>query len=353
MARIKLPDMTSSDYSFLVSIFLLLILGLTILTSIAPTLFPLYYFYVLFGLVFFLIFAKIDFEIVSLFSVHLYILSLVFLILPLLIGQVTRGAVRWIPLGPLSIQPAEIIRPFLLIFFANYLTNQRLELKRIIRAFGLLFLPLLLILLQPSLGVAILTAVGFLGVLMASDFDKKYLLIALAGFLLVSPLVWQGLAPYQKQRIVSFINPSADPLGAGYNSIQSMISVGSGKLTGRGLGKGVQTQLAFLPERHTDFIFASISEELGFVGASLVLVLFLVVFLRLIKVVETAKNQAARAFVSGFFLTLFVQVIINVGMNLGLMPITGVPLPLVSAGGSSLLGTLIGLGVSWAAIRRI
>lgn len=338
---------TNQDYILFASIGLLLLLSIIVLRSIAPFLFPLYYLYLGLGFFAFFLFSKLDFEIISLFSKHLYVASIAFLILPLLVGQVTRGAIRWISLGPLSIQPAEIVRPFLLVFFANYLTKETLDVKRILKAFLLLSFPLFLILIQPSLGVAILTAVGFLGVFLASGLDKKYLIGVFAVILVVLPLAWNFLpAPYQRSRISSFLDPTKDSLGAGYNSIQSMVSVGSGMLFGRGLGKGVQTQLAFLPERHTDFIFASISEELGFVGAAITILGLFIIFWRLIKIIETARDFSARAFVSGLFLTFFVESIIHIGMNVGLLPITGIPLPLVSAGGSSLLATMIGLGLA-------
>ncbi len=342
-----IPKRTNQDYILFATVGLLLLLSVVVLRSIAPSLFPLYYFYLGLGIFAFLFFSKFDFEIISLFSKHLYVVSILFLILPILIGQVTRGAVRWISLGPLSVQPSEIVRPFLLVFFANYLTSEAIDAKRILKAFLLLSFPLFLILAQPSLGVAILTAVGFLGVLLASGLNKKYLISVFAIILIVLPLAWNFLlAPYQRSRISSFLRPFEDPSGAGYNSIQSMVSVGSGRLLGRGLGKGVQTQLAFLPERHTDFIFASISEELGFIGAVITILGLFIVFSRLIKIIETARNFPARAFVSGLFLALFIESLIHIGMNVGLLPITGVPLPLVSAGGSSLLATMIGLGLA-------
>ena len=166
-----------------------------------------------------------------------------------------------------------------------------------------------------------------------------------ATILAVSPFLWLILAPYQKARVMALISPVADPAGAGYNSIQSMIAVGSGMFTGRGLGEGIQTQLAFLPERHTDFIFASIAEELGFVGAGLVIALTFFVLYRIVIILENAINPVARAFAAGVFTTLFIQVLIHVGMNMGLLPITGQPLPLVSAGGSSLIATMATFGM--------
>jgi len=159
------------------------------------------------------------------------------------------------------------------------------------------------------------------------------------------PVIFSLLAPYQKNRITAFLDPTKDPLGVGYNAIQSTISVGSGKLLGRGLGRGVGTQLAFLPERHTDFIFASVAEEMGFVGALVLIVLTFFLLFRIINYTENAINIPARLFLGGLILTLFSQVIIHVGMNMGIFPITGVPYPLVSAGGSSLLATMTSLGI--------
>ncbi|MBU0572139.1 rod shape-determining protein RodA [Patescibacteria group bacterium] len=342
----EISKKVSIDYILFISISLLFLLSVIVLRSIAPSIFPLYYLYFVLSILVFFLFLAIDFEIISLFSTHIYWGSIILLLLPLLIGQVTRGAVRWIPIGPLSIQPAEIVRPFLLVFFANYLTEKSLDIKRLAKALFLFALPLFLIVIAPSFGVAVLTTLGFIGVVLASGLNRKYLLTSIAIVFIAMPLGWKLLAPYQRSRVFSFLNPSADPLGAGYNSIQSMVSVGSGMLAGRGLGKGVQTQLAFLPEKHTDFIFAAVSEELGFIGATIVILGLFVIFWRLIIIIESARSFAARAFVSGLFLTLFIETLIHIGMNLGLLPITGVPLPLVSAGGSSLLATMIGLGIA-------
>lgn len=348
----KFKSSVGIDGPFFLGIGFLVLLSMVVLHSIAPFLFPLYFLYlVLAFLVFFLLF-QIDFEIISLFSNHFYIGSIVFLILPLLIGQVTRGAIRWIPLGPLTIQPAEIVRPFLLVFFANYIINKQLTLKRFINALILLVLPTFLILVQPSLGVAIITVVGFIGILLAANIKKRFFIYGIIVFMALAPLVWRILAPYQRDRITTFLDPSRDPLGTGYNALQSMISVGSGKFLGMGLGKGIQTQLAFLPEKHTDFIFAAVAEELGFLGAGLLLLGGFFILSRLVSIIENASSPSARAYVSGFFLTVLVQTFVHIGMNLGLLPITGVPFPLVSAGGSSLLATMIGLGLALGAGRR-
>jgi rod shape determining protein RodA len=340
------------DLWITISVGFLLILSIIILKSIAPSLFPLHFVYLVFAILAFWFFSQIRFDIISLFSKHLYIISVVLLVFTLIIGQVTRGTIRWIPIGPLSLQPAEFVRPLLLVFFANYLTSSEITFKKLLKALGLLLIPAFLILVQPSLSVAILTVVGFFGVLISSNFNKKYILGGLVVVALLIPLFWQVMAPYQKERILSFMNPSADPLGAGYNSLQSTIAAGAGKLTGRGLGRGIQTQLAFLPEKQTDFIFAAVSEELGFIGAGLMLAATFAILLRLIKFIENSISPAGRAYISGFFLVYLLQVFIHVGMNLGMLPITGLPFPLVSAGGSSLLATMIGLGIALGAYKK-
>ncbi len=333
------------DWLLILPIFLLLVFSFFILNSIMPSIFPSYYWYFVLGIIAFLIFSLFDFEILSVFSRYFYIISIILLLITLVIGQVTRGTVRWIPIGSLSIQTSEIVRPFLLIFFANYITEKKLTMKRLFQILVLMAIPLFLILVQPSLGVTALTAVGFLGLFLASEIEKKYFLYIGLITLILVPLVFVFLAPYQKTRITAFLDPTSDPLGVGYNAIQSTISVGSGKLLGRGLGRGVGTQLAFLPERHTDFVFASIAEELGFVGAIVLLLITFFLFIRIIGYTERAINIPARLFLGGLFLTFFAQTAIHVGMNMGLLPITGVPYPLVSAGGSSLLATMTSLGI--------
>jgi len=333
------------DWLLVLPIFLLLVFSFFILKSISPELFPTYNLYFISGIIIFFIFSRLNFEIVSAFSMYLYIFSIILLLITLVIGEITRGTVRWIPIGSISLQPSEIVRPFLLVFFANCVSSRKLNFKRVVNILLLMGLPLFLILVQPSLGVTAITALGFLGIFLASEADKKiFLYLAIISIVLV-PIVYSFLAPYQKTRITSFLNPESDPLGVGYNAIQSTISVGSGKFLGRGLGKGVGTQLAFLPEKHTDFVFAAIAEEMGFVGSSVLLLLTTLLLNRIISYTENVINIPARLYIGGLFLTLFTQVIVHSGMNMGIFPITGVPYPLVSAGGSSLISTLISLGI--------
>jgi len=339
------------DLVFIGIIFFLLLYSVFVLRSIAPFLFPTYLFYIGFSVFIFFLFSKVSFNIFRIFSKQFYIGSIVLLILPVIIGQITRGTIRWINFGPSTIQPSEIIRPFLFIFFADFLAGENLKINKFFKSVLLFLLPFVLILIQPSLGVATLTAIGFLGIIFASNFNKKYLVLAFLPLLVVIPLIWSILAPYQQQRVMTFLNPQSDPFGGGYNSMQSMIAVGSGKFWGRGLGKGVQTQLSFLPERHTDFIFASISEELGFFGSIVLVVGLLLLLYKLASFINKTDDIAARAFISGLFLVLLVQSVVHIGMNMGLLPITGVTLPLVSAGGSSLIATMMSLGIVLGSIK--
>lgn len=335
------------DPILLVIVICLLVVSTVMLNSVAAYLFPQYFLFILLAFVLFIITANLDFDIYMVFPKVGFIVSLLLLILPIIIGEATRGVVRWIPIGSFSLQPAEVVRPFLLLFFAGYLTTQyeTVSSKKLIKAFILFLVPFFLIFFQPSFGVAMITLVGFVGVLLAINFRKIQLLVVPLIGLLASPVVWLLLAPYQKQRILSVFSSSSDSMGANYNSLQSMISVGSGQLTGRGLGSGIQTQLSFLPERHTDFIFAAVSEELGLLGSLFLILLIFGMLYRVITTIQFPQNLAARAFVSGVFLTLLAQITVHIGMNMGLLPITGLPLPLVSAGGSSLLGTAIMLGM--------
>lgn len=324
---------------------LLLLLGVVILNSVAPHIFPQYYLYIAGAVLVFFLFSQIHFDIFRAFSWHLYVASILFLLLPLILGQITRGTVRWIEIGSLTLQPAELTRPFLFIFAAQYLAGEKLKVKRFIKALGLLLLPVMLIFLQPSLGVSILTALGFVGIFLSLPFNKRLLLLVIILAFALLPFSWFFLAPYQKARIQAVINPQADPQGIGYNSIQALITVGSGGLVGRGLGEGVQTQLMFLPERQTDFIFASISEEMGFVGSGFVIFLYFILLYRIITTISNAENIVERSFASGVFLSLFAQIFVHLAMNVGLLPITGLPLPFISMGGSSLLGTSMSLGL--------
>lgn len=330
---------------------LLVIMSMLVLNSVAPFLFPTYYAYILIAAILFYIVRHIDFDIILAFSPLFYGLSIILLLATAILGEVSRGTVRWLDLGFIRFQPSEIVRPFVFLFVAYYISKSQLTAKRAIFGISLSLLPVLLIAAQPSLGVAMLTAIGFVSIFLARGVRLKHFLIALFIGITILPIGWVFMQPYQKNRIVSFLNPEADPMGAGYNSIQSMISVGSGNLFGRGLGEGVQTQLAFLPEKHTDFIFASITEELGLFGALLVVIFLFILFYMLSRIVVNPPNNTAQSYTAGVLLMLFSETFIHIGMNMGITPVTGVPLPFVSAGGSALIGTVLALAIIISAIK--
>ncbi len=348
----KVKQAFSVNGIIIASIIVLTIVSTLVLKSIIPGLYPTYFIYIILSIALFYLFSKIDFEIIETFSPHLYFLSVFSLLLLLIIGQVTRGAIRWIPVASITIQPSELVRPFLLLYLSRIVSAKEINIKRLSGIFATMFIPVFLILIQPSFGVAALTAIGFLGVLIGSGIEKKFFLKMAALFLLATPLIWFLLQPYQKERVTTFLNPSSDPTGRGYNSIQSMIAVGSGRFLGRGLGEGVQTQLKFLPEKHTDFIFAAVSEEMGLGGGVLVIICLFLIFYCLILRIEGEDGKVARGYTTGVLFLLLAESVIHVGMNMGLFPITGVPLPFVSAGGSSLVGTSLLIAISLSTKRR-
>lgn len=329
------------DFFLVSTIIILIVFGLYILNSLSPEIFPQYYIYVFVAFIAFYVFYGIGFEVLKYFSIHLYIVSIILLILTLIIGRITRGAIRWIPIGGISLQPSEIVRPFLMLYFANLISKYSGKYKNLLLYIPILLIPVVLIAIQPSLGVSIVTFIGLFVILLVKLFSGKKIVIMLLSMLVVIPSVWFILKPYQKERIISFVNYQQDVQGSGYNTIQSIISIGSGGLLGRGFRKGFQTQLKYLPEKHTDFVFASVSEEMGFVGSIIILILLFTIYLRVISYLDSSQDEVYRLFVLGTITVFLVETLINIGMNLGLLPITGLPLPFVSAGGSSLLSSMI------------
>jgi rod shape determining protein RodA len=267
----------------------------------------------------------------------------------LFLGVQVRGAASWINIGFLNIQPVEIAKFALLALLAKYFSGRHIEIWRvrhIVISGGYAGFLVFLVLMQPDLGSASILFFMWLGVTIAAGIKIRHLLILTAIFLAVLVVAWQFfLAPYQKHRIVTFLAPESDRLGAGYNILQSKIAIGSGGLWGKGLGRGSQARLNFLPEAHSDFIFAAIAEEWGFMGASFLLGLYLVIFWRLFRLAADAPNNFSRFFIIGFSILLIIQVFINVGMNLGILPITGISLPFVSYGGSNLILMALCLGI--------
>jgi len=330
------------DWQLLLPAVIILIFGLASIFSISTPLGFNQLIFAIIGLIAFLIFASFPYT-SHRYLVWIYaIISLFLLVLPFLFGTLTRGAVRWLQFGSLTLQPSEIIKPFLIIIFSHFLS-----LKTNLFRYGLLLiLPVLLIFKQPDLGSTLVIIAIWLGILIASKLPLSGLIIIAFLGLTVTPLAWYQFKPYQQQRIISFLNPYADPKTSGYHSIQSIIAVGSGGLLGKGLGLGPQSQLDFLPERHTDFIFASLAESLGFFGSVSLILAYFFLLRRLLLISRQAPDQFGRLLGTGVFTLIFFQFIVNVGMNIGLLPITGITLPLVSSGGSSLLATAVSLGLA-------
>ena len=340
------------DWYLILPALFLLGFGLGIIASVSPSHLPQHLLYILLALGFFLFFSFFDLDILFPLSPLIYLLSLLFLILPFLVGTVTRGSVRWIPLGSFTIQPSEIVKPFLSLLAAWFWTKENFSLKRLFFFSGIFFPAVLLIFLQPDLGNALVVLSIFGGVLLFSGIKWRQLLLLVLVVGVIFPLAWFTLHDYQKMRIVHFPNPYSDPLGEGYNLIQSKIAIGSGGIFGRGLGRGTQSHLAFLPEKHTDFIFASLAEELGLVGSGIVFGLYLLLFWRILKIAQQTRQRPLFLLAMGLFFSLFFQTTVNLGMNIGLLPITGITLPLISYGGSSVLATMISLGILEAISRQ-
>ena len=340
-------------YLFLPVVFLLSFSIVTI-ASVSPANLQNHLFYIFLGLIFFYIFSYLDLNILTPFSLFLYFFCIIFLTLPLVLGTVTRGVLRWVPIGSFTIQPSEIVKPFWALI-SSWFWAKDFSFKRLLVYF-LSFLPIsILIFFQPDLGSTLVLLSIFLGTVVVSNIKLKHLLFLGLTFFLVLPVFNLFLKDYQKERIVHFLNPESDPLGKGYNLIQAKIAVGSGGLLGRGLGRGTQSHLAFLPERYTDFIFASLAEEFGIVGSFLVLFFYLLLLFKILKICRltlTKHNRSSYILSTGIFFYLFFQITVNIGMNIGLLPITGITLPLLSYGGSSLLATMISLGMLENIVRN-
>ncbi len=332
------------DWFILIPAFFLFALGVMTLYSVSPELVNQQLFFGVLGLITYLFFSSFDYQIYKNLSSWFYVLSLFFLVLTEAVGVATRGSIRWLDIGIIRLQPSELIKPLMVIFLATNLENKT-SLRKLLLPTFLFFLPVILILRQPDLGNAMVFGFVWLTIFLISDVKPGTVLgILTAGLGLFWP-VWYLLKSYQKQRIITFLNPGLDPLGTGYNTIQSTLAVGSGELLGRGLGRGTQSHLKFLPEFHTDFIFASFAEEWGFIGVVLLLTVFAFLLWYLFKQSQP-KDQFTKSLLTGIMAIIFLQMFVNIGMNMGLAPITGITLPLVSYGGSSLISTAILLGIA-------
>ena len=277
----------------------------------------------------------------------LYFLCLILLILVLVIGETRNGATRWLNIGITSFQPSELMKIAMPLMIARYIARGALppDVSSVALSITIVLIPSYLIMQEPDLGTSILIAFSGLVVIFLSGLKKRYLAIAFTLFLAYLPFMWSSIHPFQKKRVLSFLNPESDPLGSGYHLIQSKIAIGSGGLFGKGWLNGTQGQLDFLPERTTDFIFAILAEEFGFLGVSLLIGIYLFIIGRGIMIAINAQDLFSRLLASSISLTFFVYVFVNIAMTTGLLPVVGVPLPLISSGGTSMVTIMIGLGM--------
>lgn len=334
------------DWLIFLSIIFIFSLGLTVLYSVAPHLVSHQLIYFALGLTLFFLFSNIDYRIFQNFFLGFYFLSIFFLLLTFLLGRVTRGALRWISLGPFTFQPSEFVKPLFILSFSGLVAlKDSSKLKNLFLLLSL-FLPLaFLIFYQPALGSTLTVLAIWLSIIFVGGMKLSHLFLMFFSGCSLLPIIWRTLADYQKKRVLAFLNPRGDPLGGGYHLIQSRIAVGSGRIFGKGLGQGTQSHLRFLPEFQSDFIFAALAEELGLLGSLILIVCYFLLLWRILKIAKNSKDKFALLITVGVFFMLFFQIFVNISMNIGLVPITGITLPLVSYGGSSLVATLISLGL--------
>lgn len=300
------------------------------------------------GLVGMLVLAFIDYRAYAALRWPIWIFTIAILAIVSVIGQITHGAQRWIDLRFFLFQPSELSKLLLILVVARYMADHEKEMTRWrVLAISFLFvaLPLVLVYLQPDLGTAIVLGATWGLMALAAGMKLRDVLIIIAIGAVAAPLVWANLRPYQQDRILTFVDPARDPLGTGYNVTQARIAIGSGGLYGLGFCSGTQSQLRFLRIRQTDFIFSVIGEELGFIGSLFVLALIAFILFRIIRAAMLSRTTFGKLVAIGVTAMVFVQSYVNLGMNLGLMPVTGIPLPFVSSGGSSLISLLAAEGV--------
>ena len=302
--------------------------------------------------IFFLFFIIISFFNINYIYKSAYVFYLIILILLFAVdsfGVTASGSKRWINLFFINLQPSELMKVSLIAFLARYyytIPSQNINnIKHFFIPFLSFMIPVFLVILQPDLGTAVLIAITGIIVIWLTGFRIKYFLYSSFFFICLIPVGISFLKPYQKSRILTFLNPERDPLGAGYQIIQSKIAVGSGGIFGKGFLQGSQSYLDYLPEKHTDFIFTLFSEEFGFVGSLVLLIIYALIIYRIYKIGSESRNNFAKLFCFGFSAAFFVYVTVNMSMVLGLLPIVGAPLPIMSYGGSSMLSIMVGLGI--------
>ena len=345
------------DWILLLSTLLLLGIGSAVLYSISMgipsegglSVFWRQIIFIIIGIACMLFFAFFNYQSLKSKSTLIYFLTLIVLAMVLFLGLTIRGTAGWIGIGSFHVQPVEIAKLSLIIFLASFISQKKMELGetgRLVASLILCGFMILLVIRQPDFGSAMVLVGIWIGMTIVSGVSAKRIFIIILFGITVAFLSWFQLQTYQKNRIFGLVKSGVvDPQGSGYNVIQSMISVGSGGLIGKGIGHGSQSQLNFLPEKHTEFIFASIAEELGLLGSFFVIGLYFLIFYRMRIIALSAPDNFGYLIVVGIMIMFFIQIFENIGMNIGIMPVTGIPLPLLSYGGSSLITVLISIGI--------
>lgn len=302
----------------------------------------------LIGLSVMIVIAIIDIRVWMFLAYPLYALSVGMLVIVDVMGEMGKGSQRWIDLGFMNLQPSEFMKIALVMALARYFhclsDDDTLRIKSLFKPIVLIILPVILVLRQPDLGTTLLIVMGGIGLLFAAGIRMWLFVFSFVSMIPAAFGAWQFLKPYQKQRVLTFLDPEKDPLGAGYHIIQSKIALGSGGVYGKGFIQGTQSQLNFLPEKHTDFIFTVIAEELGLIGGLTLLSLYFILLSYAMIVSVSVKSQFGRLLILGMVITFFLYLFINIAMVMGLVPVVGVPLPLVSYGGSAMLTLMVGFG---------
>lgn len=342
------------DFTLLFTVVILSIFGLVILSSATAGEGSLGYLKsqgaaLILGLVSIVILVFINYETLGKFYLPIYIFSNLLLLAVLVMGDKAKGAQSWIAFGPIRFQPSEFVKIGVIISLSKFIEKNHEKINQfftLIKVLIFAFIPVVLILLQPDFGTAIVFVFFIFVMLFVAGLDWKYIFTAAIAGLASLPILWFSLDKYQKNRIFDFLDPSRDAMGSGYQVIQSKIAIGSGQIFGMGLFNGNQTQFGFLPEKHTDFIFSVIGEELGLIGGLALILLYFLLLFRLIKIARNSKDIYGSVMVIGIAAMLIFHILENVGMTMGLMPVTGIPLPFISHGGTFLLSNMICIGLA-------
>ncbi len=300
------------------------------------------------GLVSMIFTFSVDYRFIVRYAYVIYAVSLLFLLTVFLYGEITHGSQRWLSFGGISFQPSELVKLTLIVTLSKYLSDHagtRYRIRDYLILFAIIGFPAMMIIRQPDLGTSLFLVILFFSIVVFWEIKKKLIIFIVGTGFFFTPFCWYFMKDYQKERVLTFLSPERDPLGAGYHIIQSIIAIGSGGWLGKGFLRGTQSQLKFLPEQQTDFVFSVFAEEWGFCGAVVLLLLFLTLMLWGIKIARNSRDLSGMLLAYGATVFIFWAIFINMGMVLGILPVVGIPLPFLSYGGSSMVVTMTAVGL--------